>query len=137
MAIDKKCKKVCEKRTRKNFRPFAVPRYLPGSVPIAVLKEDLKMYNEHRFNVYVAKAKVDTSPPKMNPYNYLNLTKLADNARRLQRIDHENKGLVRKINLINRHGVSSINLPILTVEAHIYLGKGRYVQCKGIRQKCF
>jgi hypothetical protein len=94
------------KKKTKEFRPCKIPRYLVGSVSPHVLKTDLAEYNAHRYKIFTAKTKTDTKPPKMNPFNYVNVRKLRADAERLRIIDKENKQILKAINTINRTIVS-------------------------------
>nr|CAI5818984.1 unnamed protein product [Callosobruchus analis] len=91
-------------RRKRKFRPFKQFRYLPGSVPFQKNKADLEQYNQHRFKCFYASPKVDCYPAKLNPYNIYNTKRLRDQLAKTQIIDKENKALLKKINLINRHG---------------------------------
>nr|CAH7731892.1 unnamed protein product [Callosobruchus chinensis] len=99
--MDEKHTKTIIKR---KFRPFKQFRYLPGSVSIQRNKADLAQYNQHRFKCFYASPKVDCYPAKLNPYNIYNTKKLREQLTKTQLIDKENKDLLKKINLINRHG---------------------------------
>lgn len=48
----------------------------------------------------------------MDPFRCLNRRRMLDDATRLRKIDMENKDLLKKINGINRMGVSKLLLPI-------------------------
>lgn len=54
----------------------------------------------------------------MNPFNYIDAKKMAEDAQRLKWIDRENKELLKKINIINRHGVQlfSYLFPIFVIQ---------------------
>ncbi|XP_017785613.1 PREDICTED: peptidyl-prolyl cis-trans isomerase E-like [Nicrophorus vespilloides] len=90
------------KKGEKAFRPYKLPRYLPGSVAKEILITDLKTYNMHRFNIFSATPAIDAKPPGMNPYNYINLRKFQEDEGRLRDIERDNKELIAKINIINR-----------------------------------
>lgn len=52
---------------------------------------------------------VDTKPLKLNPNCWVNFRKLNNDIQHALVIDKENKELLKKINLINRNGVTNTN----------------------------
>lgn len=60
--------------------------------------------------VFTASPMIDHHPLKMNPYNYLKKGRMIDDVFRLKQIDRENKELLKRINIINRKGVSNMLL---------------------------
>lgn len=90
---------------KKTFRPTNTPRYLVGEVDLSTLIKDLKVYNQHLFQVFTAVTKIDTRPPKFHALKYLKKNVITEDSQRLREIDRDNKQLVGKINMINRNKV--------------------------------
>lgn len=134
------------------FKPLQQFRYLRGQVNDTVNRVDLKNYNKHRYNVrpkwslkyrsmiyvdsfywqiFCATSRVDSKPLKLNPYKIFNVTRLRCDLIRSEQIDRENKELLKKINKINRQGVSSVhivdifNLHYLIIFYKLFLTKSK------------
>ncbi|KAK4882397.1 hypothetical protein RN001_005716 [Aquatica leii] len=108
----RKTQDVSKKSPQKTkFRPFQIPRYLPGQVRKTKLMQDLKDYNKHRYQVFTAAPRIDARPPLMNPNKYNNAQRLISNRYRVDEIQRQNKDIIKKINTINRKGgwVDSFN----------------------------
>ncbi|XP_045466495.1 peptidyl-prolyl cis-trans isomerase E-like [Harmonia axyridis] len=99
MGKDKKCAyKRCY------FEPKKSPRLCPYLVKRNEWENDLKNYNNHLKKIFYAKPLIDDSPIFMNPYARLAVTKLKNNAKRLQQLDKENKYILQRLIEVNRLG---------------------------------
>ncbi|XP_031351474.1 peptidyl-prolyl cis-trans isomerase E-like isoform X2 [Photinus pyralis] len=93
------------KKKSNKFKPFLKsPRYLVGQVDQDTIISDLRNYNNHRYQLFTAKPRIDTKPLPMNPHKYVNSQRLVNDRFRMSEINRQNRAMIQKINVINRNG---------------------------------
>lgn len=89
---------------QKTFKPRTTYRYLPGQISKNLNDLDLKIYNEHKFRMFMVKPVVNTKPFELNPGKWLNRKKLREDLAYAIAVDKENKELLKRIYLIDKIG---------------------------------